>query len=145
MQRHSLLNLISELTHVDGADAKSGIRNLNRKIENFSGIKVNTCFTDVSDFTQHNQFYKFCMKNLGVSEHYKEVEDKMDVLHSIIKRKVDERNADIKRDWTVMLGVLSRAGTLKEWWCIWFYWALIAVFIVTFIIFCVRMIFGYKK
>ena len=145
MQRHSLLNLISELTHVDGADAKSGIRNLNRKIENFSCIKVNTCFTDVSDFTQHNQFYKFCMKNLGVSEHYKEVEDKMDVLHSIIKRKVDERNADIKRDWTVMLGVLSIAGTLKEWWCIWFYWSLIAVFIVTFIIFCIRMIFGYKK
>ena len=145
MQRHSLLNLISELTHVDGADAKSGIRNLNRKIEKFSAIKVNTCFTDVSDFTQHNQFYKFCMKNLGVSEHYKEVEDKMDVLHSIIKRKVDERNAEIKRDWTVMLGVLSIAGTIKEWCCIWVYWSLIAVFIVTFIIFCIRMIFGYKK
>lgn len=107
IQRHTLLHLIHELTLVDDNDENLSLINLRKQVEYLSKVKVNTYFSDVSDYTQHNQFYRFCAKNLGIKQHFNEIDEKMDALNAVIIKKVDEKKERRHYELEFMIAILT--------------------------------------
>lgn len=89
MQRHTQLSVIRRLTEIDDADAGLSLDKLQKLERDLSMVKVNTYFSDVSDYTQHNQFYQFCCHNLKIKQQFDEIDNKMHILQTVIKQKVD--------------------------------------------------------
>lgn len=114
MQRYTLLYLINELTSVDDDNLNVSLVKLKKEVEHLSAVKVNTYFTDVSDFTQHNLFYRFCMRNLHIPEHFKEIDEKMAVLNAAIRHKEKEKEEIRENRLALILAILAIASASKD-------------------------------
>lgn len=114
IQRYTLLHLIHGLTQVDDDNLNLSLAKLKGKVEHLSAVKVNTYFTDVSDFTQHNQFYQFCIKNLCIKEHFQEIDEKMTILNAVIKHREEEKNEARSNKFALILAILTIASASKD-------------------------------
>lgn len=114
LQRHTLLHLIQELTKVDDENLSVSLVKLKEKAEYLSAVKVNTHFTDVSDYTQHNQFYQFCMKNLCIKEHFLEIDEKMSLLNAVIRHKEEKRAEGRQNSFALVLALMAIASTAQD-------------------------------
>ncbi|MDR1881685.1 MAG: hypothetical protein LBR26_02740 [Prevotella sp.] len=104
LQRIMLLNLSARLTNINLAlsDSKGAVTDSLLKL---SKMKANTYFTDISDITQHNLFYRFCSQNLSIRQHFDEVRDKIEDLDIVIKeqelvikeQELEIRNKELKQ------------------------------------------------
>lgn len=144
MQRHTLLRMVYELTKVDDdSENVSSIRLKSRKLKKqlvyLSTVKVNTYFTDVSDHTQHNQFYAFCVRNLHVQEHFQEIDDKMNVLTAAIERREQEDEGRRDKRLALILAILAVTSASKDgtdlfnqykWW-----WGVLIMLLLTAIVY----------
>lgn len=114
IQRYTLLNMIYELTCVDDDNLSISTEKLKEQVEHLSAVKVNTYFSDVSDNTQHNQFYHFCCGNLHIHEHFKEVDDKMSILNNAIRHREQQANEKRSNRFALLLGILTVSSALKD-------------------------------
>ena len=98
IQRYSLLNIDMMLTKLEADDAKdknehnnTSLEESNEKVkrhsamlwrllESIRNIKVRCHFTDISPFTQHNEFYEHCCDRLHVNIAYDEIDHKTKAL-----------------------------------------------------------------
>lgn len=97
MQRYVLLHMIEDLSSMMiNTETAENRKDFNNKIRHFSNIKVKGLFKNVSSFTQHNQYYKFLLENMEVTQLYAEFEDKMHVVDSYLQMEhnslTEERN-----------------------------------------------------
>lgn len=85
IQRLALIHITSCITSIKHADKLSLL------VEQLSEIKLNTYFPDISDYTQHNEFYKLCSKNLNNSVYLESVSDKISSLYYMLDRQHQEK------------------------------------------------------
>lgn len=114
IQRYTLLHLIQGLTQVDDDDLGISLSKLREKVEHLAEVKVNTYFTDISDFTQHNQYYQFCSRNLHIQEHFQEIDEKMEILNLAIKRREEMKEDRRTNRFTFLLALLTVASASKD-------------------------------
>lgn len=81
LQRYSQFYCIKCLVRQDNFKNSDKLKELVYFIQQ---IKACSYFTDISDYTHHNQFYQFCKKNLCIEDHFKEIEEKLVPLYSFI-------------------------------------------------------------
>ncbi|MDR2918517.1 MAG: hypothetical protein LBV72_04000 [Tannerella sp.] len=103
LQRQILVTLSKELMDIDLDDDVVG-NSKNKLIDKLikqSKVKVNTYFTSISDYTQHNVFYRFCVRQLDVKQHFDEIKEKINDLDIILKEqelKIKEQELKLKED-----------------------------------------------
>lgn len=98
LQRHSQLYWIQCLTRQSDADGPKALKDLTDLTYHVQRIKACSYFTDISDFTHHNQFCQFCKKNLCIGEHFKEIEEKLIPLYSFIRSKEVEEERQKEKE-----------------------------------------------
>lgn len=89
IQRHTLLSIARSLTRPDHS------KQLPDLVERLSEMKVNTYFTDISDYTHLNTFYRLCGERLSIPAYIESSDHKLKNLISILDRK---REAEEKRN-----------------------------------------------
>lgn len=111
MQRHTLLQIAGEITAIDhSSNTDYSLTTLHSMAERVALLKASTYFTDVSDYTQHNQFYHFCATQLAIRQHFDELSEKMNLLETVIASKKDESD-DVKNNrLTIILAILTVAS-----------------------------------
>lgn len=114
MQRYTQLHLIHSLTLVDDDSLGISLSKLREKVEYLSEVKVNTHFTDISDFTQHNQYYQFCGRNLRIQEHFQEIDEKIDILNLAIRHREEVEEGRRSNRFAFLLALLAVASTSKD-------------------------------
>ncbi|NDV80193.1 hypothetical protein [Dysgonomonas sp. 511] len=122
LQRTMLLNLSDRLTNIDlyaVSDSKGAITDSLLKL---SKMKANTYFSDISDITQHNLFYRFCSQNLSIRQHFDEVRDKIEDLDIVIKeqelaikeQELEIRNKELKQQEEIEKNEAKRSRDLSD-------------------------------
>ena len=110
VQRFSLLYLIRCLTSVDDYQTSYppvSLRLLRQFVRRLAEIKVNTYFTDVSDHTQHNRFYRFCCKQLCIADYFREIDEKMQALNEYLKQLADRKKEHLQEYLGLILALLT--------------------------------------
>ena len=114
MQRHTLLHIEQQLTtHKYLTQNSSENRNRLRKlITQATQNKVNACFIDISDHTQHNRFHTLCRRNMKVALYADSIEKKLASLKEYLEMLTDEqteliakRRTAIER-WITIIGAV---------------------------------------
>lgn len=99
IQRYSLVNMSKAIGEIDDTSDKQktvSLQRLRDLSDRLVRIKVNTCFSDVSDYKQHNDFYHFCIRKLGVTRLLRDMEQKMTSLGDCLKQKADKRSENMQ-------------------------------------------------
>ena len=108
LQRHSLLGLIGELSDVNrGRDDERSLDELGHLLERLATIKTCTYYTHVSDYTQHNQFYDYCTRQMHIHEQYDEISEKMHLLETVAEGKKTEADEVRGRRLELILAMLT--------------------------------------
>lgn len=129
IQRYSMLHINSRLTELC---TERGIDTQLWNILNIiKGVKVHCNYTDVSLYSQHNQFYQHCNKNLHVQELFNEIDNKTKILNLTISHEtqvlLDEQRKATERvekkeerrqqrlNWVIgILTVFQVAGVIHQ-------------------------------
>lgn len=91
LQRHALLEMIGELSAINRQQAdERSLDDLGRLIERLAMVKTCTYYTHVSDYTQHNEFYDYCSRQMHIREQYDEISEKMRLLETVMEGKKNE-------------------------------------------------------
>ena len=98
IQRHTLIELTKELMGVDMKTIDDSKRNLGRIITKLSIMKIKSYFTNISDHTQHNLFYRFCANNLSIEQHFGEIREKVNDLSIILQEKELQQTQEAKEN-----------------------------------------------
>ena len=120
VQRYSLLNIDRFLTKLSFNDVtrRDSVQKYNNLLWQYLGtiqeVKVRCHFTDISCFSQHNEFYKFCCDKLHVNIAYDEIDKKTKALnltisHDMQIQQEEEMKRQEKRDLrlNLFLGILA--------------------------------------
>ena len=111
LQRHILLELVNELTQLETEKADDQtLERLHAMAERVAILKTKTCFSDISDYSQHNQYYAFCVQNLLIREHFDEIGEKLAALDTVIASKASEGENRRNDRMTIILAVLTIAS-----------------------------------
>lgn len=110
LQRYTLLRMTQELTAIELNHEDRSLAMLQQMVERLTTLKVTTYFTDISDFTQHNEFYAFCAERLAVKTHFNEINEKMELLHTVIDGRKSEREEQKNDRLTIILAILTVAS-----------------------------------
>lgn len=119
MQRHILLQIIHSLTLMNENDYESkrvnkSLKQLRTYMECIAKIKVNTYFSSISDYTQHNEFYKFCCNNLSVEKLFNELSQKMETLNEYMELLSDVKKENIQEELTVIVAIFTLASASND-------------------------------
>lgn len=110
IQRYSLINMSKAIGEIDDTSDKRKIVSL-QKLRDLSDrltrVKVNTYFSDVSDYEQHNDFYHFCNKKLGVTRLLDDMEQKTGTLGDCLKQKADKNSENIQLLLAILVALLT--------------------------------------
>lgn len=87
IQRYSMLHINRQLTVLSTNASDTALWNILNIIKK---VKVHCYYTDVSPYSQHNQFYQHCNKNLHVRETFNEIDDKTKILNLTISHDMQE-------------------------------------------------------
>ena len=110
IQRYSLINMSKAIGEIDDTNDKQktvSLRRLRDLSDRLVRIKVNTCFSDVSDYKQHNDFYHFCIRKLGVTRLLHDLEQKMATLGECLKQKADKRSENMQLLLAIFVAFLT--------------------------------------
>lgn len=95
IQRYTLLFLEQQLTQHSYLQNSTVERNTLRDlIGRTTQNKLSSYFIDISDHTQHNQFYSMCCRNLHVKEYSKSIEQKLEMLTDYLKMLTEQSNEE---------------------------------------------------
>ncbi len=118
MQRISLINMHKELSSKE-LDETSGnalsLDELRTEYQRLINMKVNTFFTDVSDYSQHNQFYQFCKSRLGVDRLFEEINDKMKQLDLLLSQKTEIKKEKYQNLLAIAIACLTVCSATSDW------------------------------
>lgn len=135
IQRYSLLNMDRMLIELETDEIKNGIRDEERNIQKHNKmlwrlldvvrqIKVHCHYTDVSPFTQHNEFYEHCCDKLHINSAFNEIDHKTKVLnltmsHDLQVLQEQKEMAQKKREerlnmFLAILASLQAIGVIHE-------------------------------
>lgn len=116
MQRISLIHLHMVLSGnaLDGGKEKRSLTALRKESEKLIRMKVNTYFSDVSDFSQHNKFYQFCRTKLGVNRLFMELDDKMRQLDTLLSQKSDKQRETNQKRMTIIIGIMAACSAAND-------------------------------
>ena len=117
IQRYSLINMARGIGAIDNDGDRKNIVSLKRLrslSDHLTRIKVNSYFSDVSDYTQHNEFYHFCCKRLGVVRLLADVEQKMQTLDDCLRQKVEQRNEFMQLMLTIFVIFLTLFSGIND-------------------------------
>ena len=102
IQRYSLRNIDQQLVKLvtndfkkaNGRDTENKSKRLWTIIKNINKIKIHCHYTDVSIYSQHNNFYNQCCEKLNINATYREIDAKLSVLHQTIDNDelVEQKN-----------------------------------------------------
>lgn len=110
IQRYSLINMSKAIGEIDDTSDKRKIVSL-QKLRDLSDrltrVKVNTYFSDVSDYEQHNGFYHFCNKKLGVTRLLDDMEQKARTLGDCLKQKADKKSENFQLLLAMLVAFLT--------------------------------------
>ncbi len=113
IQRYTLLYLEGKLTNHNYLQNTQEERDLLRElIRSATQNKVSSFFVDISDHTQHNQFYYLCCRNLKLRELSYSVEQKLEMLTDYLKVLTEEESEKeaVRRDyigrWIAVIGAV---------------------------------------
>ena len=87
IQRYSMLHINRQLTVLSANTSDTSLWNILNIIKK---VKVHCYYTDVSPYSQHNQFYQHCNKNLHVRETFNEIDNKTKILNLTISHDMQE-------------------------------------------------------
>lgn len=103
IQRYTLLNIDRRINNLEIQNPHNNIRNqseqnlkkaYNKKLwgllKVISKVKTKCYYTDISPFSQHNNFYKHCCNNLHVISNYDEIDQKIQILDRTITHDIQE-------------------------------------------------------
>ena len=85
IQRYSMLHINHQLIKIVQDKSDDNLWNLLNVIKK---VKVHCYYTDVSPYSQHNQFYQHCCKNLHVLETFNEIDNKTKILNVTISHSM---------------------------------------------------------
>ena len=117
IQRYSLINMARGIGAIDNDGDRKNIVSLKRLrslSDHLTRIKVNSYFSDVSDYTQHNEFYHFCCERLGVVRLLADVEQKMQTLDDCLRQKVEQRNEFMQLMLTIFVIFLTLFSGIND-------------------------------
>ncbi len=87
IQRYSMLHINRRLTELSSDTANTSLWTI---LDIIKRVKVHCFYTDVSPYTQHNQFYQHCNKNLHIHETFNEIDNKTKILNLTISHDTQE-------------------------------------------------------
>ncbi len=87
IQRYSMLHINRQLTELCTTSSDAQLWNILNIIKK---VKVHCYYTDVSPYSQHNQFYQHCNKNLHVRETFNEIDNKTKILNLTISHDMQK-------------------------------------------------------
>lgn len=88
IQRYTLLNMNRQLMKVASANDDAMLWEL---INTIKDVKIRCYYTNVSPYTQQDQFYQLCCKNLHIKEAFDEIEEKTNALNITISHDMQKR------------------------------------------------------
>jgi hypothetical protein len=97
LQRHTLIELTKELMDIDMEVAFDSKNNLGQILSKLSIMKIKSYFTEISDYTQHNSFYRFCANKLSIRQYFDEIREKVNDLTVILQEKELQQEKEIQR------------------------------------------------
>jgi hypothetical protein len=105
LQRHTLIELTKRLMNIDSEAASDSKNSLRKLVSKLSKMKINSYFTDISDHTQHNTFYRFCSDRLMVKKYLDEVKDKIDGIDLILREQIEqtEKRRSRRLEWVLAI------------------------------------------
>lgn len=132
-QYYSLLQLGTEVAELSTDDKKysptdTSLEELLDKIHIFN---LKYMYSQVSHLTQHNEYNQYLRRRFFINEMHAELESELKILHAMIARKQEEKNAKIAKVFAVISGgfvfaeVTASVNQLvetyygvpfKEWW-----------------------------
>lgn len=117
IQRHSLLYMLLKLTMVDDYYSNStrvSLKRLREIIKKTAEIKVNTNFTEISDYTQHNSYYRFCSQQLGIESSFVEIDQKTQTINEHLNQLSNKKKEDNEEALTIFLAILTIASASND-------------------------------
>lgn len=117
MQRISLIAIHRGLSdkQLFGSNGNSlSLTELREESEKIIRMKVNTYFSDVSDYSQHNTFYQFCRKRLGVNRLFDELDDKMTQLDKLLSQKSDKVRESNQLWIAIVVGIMAALSAAND-------------------------------
>lgn len=87
IQRYTLLNMNRQLLAVASTNNEMKLWDL---IKTIKDVKIRCYYTDVSPYTQHDQFYQLCCKNLHVKDAFDEIDEKTSILNITISHDMQD-------------------------------------------------------
>lgn len=111
IQRYSMLHINRKLTEIESEGNDESLWAL---LDVVKKVKVHCYFTDVSPYSQHNQFYQHCCRNLHILGIFNEIDNKTKIVNLTVshsmqklmeqqKRESEERKEEAARREKVML------------------------------------------
>lgn len=91
IQRYSLVNIdriLTEFVTNHNSPVQKRNEQLWQTLETIQEVKVKCHFTDISPYTQHNDFYSYCCDKLHVNISYNEVDKKTKALNLITSHNI---------------------------------------------------------
>lgn len=132
IQRYTLLNLTRKMIIENSHKKEESIQGI---IEVIKNTKMYCYYTDVSPYTQHNQFYQHCCRNLHIKELFDEIESKTGIYNLVINKNQEKKQRQL--NWIVgILTVLQAGSAVFEIWKS-FYLALAVMVLAAVIIYLV--------
>ena len=132
IQRYTLLNLTRQMIIANSPKKEESIQGI---IEVIKNTKMYCYYTDVSPYTQHNQFYQHCCRNLHIKELFDEIESKTGIYNLVINKNQEKKQRQL--NWIVgILTVLQAGSAVFEIWKS-FYLALAVMMLAAVIIYLV--------
>lgn len=88
IQRYTLLNMNRQLMVIASANNESMLWEL---INTIKDVKIRCYYTNVSPYTQQDQFYQLCCRNLNIKEAFDEIDEKTNALNTTISHDMQKR------------------------------------------------------
>ena len=103
IQRYTLLNMSRQMIMVNAH--RKTIWDIIKVVKN---TKTNCYYTDVSPYTQHNQFYQLCCKNMHIKDLFDEIQNKTEIFNLVLTGKQETKQRQL--NWIVGFLTILQAG-----------------------------------
>lgn len=117
VQRYILLYMLERLTDIDdhnSGPSKVSLKHLRGFYRKLNEIKVNTYFTDISEFSHQNKFYQFCSRQLGIQRFFIEIDQKMQSLNDDLIQLSNFKKEKSQRILAYIVAILTIASASND-------------------------------